>query len=64
MCATVITIPRLMSVIAVGLIAFGNCVVGAATRLGAWGLLATPAPASWFTWLSLSLLDDAEAGAA
>ncbi|AOO82829.1 MFS transporter [Bosea vaviloviae] len=60
--ATVIAIPLLMVVIAVGLVVFGGWVVGAAVLLGAWGLLATPAPVGWFTWLSLSLPEDAEAG--
>lgn len=60
--ATVIVIPVLMAAIALGLIVFGGWLIAAGVLLGAWGLFATPAPVGWFTWLSQSLPEDAEAG--
>jgi predicted MFS family arabinose efflux permease len=58
----VIAIPLLMAVIAVALIAFGGWLAGAALLLGAWGLIGTPAPVGWGTWLARTLPADAEAG--
>ncbi|HYD69308.1 MFS transporter [Azospirillum sp.] len=57
-----IVIPLLMAGIAVALIAFGGWVAGTALLLGAWGLIGTPAPVGWGTWLSRTLPADAEAG--
>ena len=62
MYGVVITIPLLMAVIAVALIAFGGWLPGAALLLGTWGLIGTPAPVGWGTWLSRTLPADAEAG--
>jgi predicted MFS family arabinose efflux permease len=59
---TVTAIPLLMAVIAVGLIAFGHSLAGTALLLGAWGLIGTPAPVGWGTWLSRILPKNAEAG--
>jgi predicted MFS family arabinose efflux permease len=58
----VIAIPLLMAVIALALSAFGGWLAGAALLLGAWGLIGTPAPVGWGTWLSRTLPADAEAG--
>lgn len=58
----VIAIPLLMALIAVALSAFGGWLAGAALLLGAWGLIGTPAPVGWGTWLSRTLPADAEAG--
>ncbi|MFP3541093.1 MFS transporter, partial [Pseudomonas sp. SIMBA_044] len=33
-----------------------------AVLLGLWGLVATPAPVGWWTWMARTLPDDAEAG--
>jgi predicted MFS family arabinose efflux permease len=57
-----IVIPLLMAGIAVALITFGGWVAGTALLLGAWGLIGTPAPVGWGTWLSRTLPADAEAG--
>jgi predicted MFS family arabinose efflux permease len=57
-----IVIPLLMAGIAVALISFGGWVAGTALLLGAWGLIGTPAPVGWGTWLSRTLPTDAEAG--
>jgi predicted MFS family arabinose efflux permease len=51
-----------MAGIAVALIAFGNWLAGTAFLLGAWGLLGTPAPVAWNTWLTRTLPEDAETG--
>ena len=58
----VVAIPLMMAAIAVALIAFGSWLPGAALLLGAWGLIGTPAPVGWGTWLSRTLPADAEAG--
>jgi predicted MFS family arabinose efflux permease len=62
MYGVMIAIPLAMAVIAVALIAFGSWLAGTAFLLGAWGLLGTPAPVAWNTWLTRTLPDDAEAG--
>jgi len=56
------TIPLVMALIALGLIAFGTSTVLVAILLVAWGLFGTAAPVGWGTWLSRYLADDAEAG--
>jgi predicted MFS family arabinose efflux permease len=58
----VIGIPLLMAALAVALVAVGGSLAGAALLLGAWGLVGTPAPVGWGTWLSRTLPADAEAG--
>ena len=58
----VIVIPLLMAGIAVALTVFGGWIAGTALLLGAWGLIGTPAPVGWGTWLSRTLPADAEAG--
>src|SRR5215213_9090373 len=62
MYGVMIAIPLAMALIAVALIAFGSWLAGTAFLLGAWGLLGTPAPVAWNTWLTRTLPDDAEAG--
>jgi predicted MFS family arabinose efflux permease len=59
---TLITIPLLMAIIAVLLIAFGDRSATTTVLLGFWGLFATSAPVGWWTWLSRTLPHDAEAG--
>jgi predicted MFS family arabinose efflux permease len=54
--------PLCMAVIAVALVGFGSDVWATAALLAAWGLIATPAPVAWGTWLTRTLPDDAEAG--
>jgi predicted MFS family arabinose efflux permease len=57
-----IAIPVAMAVIAVALIALGTSLAGTALLIGAWGLIGTPAPVAWNTWLTRTLPEDAEAG--
>jgi predicted MFS family arabinose efflux permease len=60
--SVLIAIPLLMAVITIALIAFGHSMVLVGLLLAAWGLIATSAPVGWFTWLSKTLPEDAEAG--
>lgn len=57
-----ITIPTLMSVIAVVLIPLGAWVVPVAVLLGLWGLMATATPVGWWSWIAQAMPHDAEAG--
>ncbi|WP_103311105.1 MULTISPECIES: MFS transporter [unclassified Pseudomonas] len=59
---TLIVIPLLMAVIAIALVGFGGSVTITTLLLGLWGLVATAAPVGWWTWLSRTLPEDAEAG--
>lgn len=60
--APLITIPILMSVIAVALIPLGPSVIPVAVLLGLWGLMATATPVAWWSWIAQAMPDDAEAG--
>ncbi|HEX7945090.1 MAG TPA: MFS transporter [Phenylobacterium sp.] len=60
--ATLIAPPIAMAALALALIAFGATPLAAATLLTLWGLISTPSPTAWWTWLSTSLPEDAEAG--
>ena len=60
--ATLIVAPLLMAALALGLIVFGNLALPTALLLAAWGLIGTAVPVAWWTWLSRTLPDDAEAG--
>ena len=62
MYGVMIAIPLAMAAIAIALIAFGTWLAGTAVLLGAWGLVGTPAPVAWNTWLTRTLPEDAEAG--
>lgn len=57
-----VAIPALMAGVALALAGFGSSFWMTVVLLAAWGLIATPAPVGWFTWLSQVLPDDAEAG--
>lgn len=59
---TLIVIPLLMAAIAIALVGFGGSITIATFLLGLWGLVATAAPVGWWTWLSRTLPEDAEAG--
>jgi predicted MFS family arabinose efflux permease len=59
---TLTLVPLLMAAIALALDLFSGWVVAIAMLLGLWGLFATSAPVGWWTWLSTTLPDDAEAG--
>jgi predicted MFS family arabinose efflux permease len=51
-----------MAGIALALVRMGNSTVLTTLLLGLWGLVATAAPVGWWTWLSKTLPDHAEAG--
>ena len=57
-----ITIPILMSVIALALIPLGAWVLPVAVLLGLWGLIATATPVGWWNWIAQAMPHDAEAG--
>jgi predicted MFS family arabinose efflux permease len=57
-----VAIPLVMALIALALLAFGSWLAATAVLLGAWGLVGTPAPVAWNTWLARTLPNDAEAG--
>lgn len=59
---TLITIPIMMSVIAISLIFFGTWPMMVAVLLGIWGFVGTAAPVGWWSWLARTLPNDAEAG--
>ena len=57
-----IAIPLGMAAIAIALTALGGWPLGVAVLLGGWGLIGTPAPVGWGTWLARTLPEEAEAG--
>jgi predicted MFS family arabinose efflux permease len=60
--ATLIVAPLLMAAIAMGLVAAGTMPLPTAALLALWGLVGTAVPVAWWTWVSRTLPDDAEAG--
>jgi predicted MFS family arabinose efflux permease len=60
--AVLVAIPLGMAAIAVALLGLGHALVPTMALLAAWGLVGTPAPVGWGTWLSRTLPEDAEAG--
>jgi predicted MFS family arabinose efflux permease len=60
--ATLIVAPLAMAAIALGLIAAGTLPIATAALLALWGLIGTALPVAWWTWLSRTLPEDAEAG--
>jgi predicted MFS family arabinose efflux permease len=59
---TLIIAPLAMAVIALCLVAVGTMPWATAALLALWGLIGTAVPVAWWTWLSRTLPDDAEAG--
>ncbi len=59
---TLTLIPLLMAGIALALIVLGDQALPVAALLAFWGLVATAAPAGWWTWIARALPDDAETG--
>ena len=51
-----------MSLLAICFIIFGSSLIGAFIIISLWGFFATSAPVAWWTWLSKTLPNDAEAG--
>jgi predicted MFS family arabinose efflux permease len=60
--ALLVALPVAMAVLALLLAGLGSWPIAAAGLLGLWGLFGTAAPVAWWTWLSRTLPDDAEAG--
>lgn len=59
--ATLIAAPVIMAGIALALIALGSIPLVTALLLGVWGFVGTALPVAWWTWLSRTLPEDAEA---
>lgn len=57
-----IGMPLAMAAFALGLIALGSSPFATGVLLTGWGLIGTAAPVAWWTWLSRTLPDEAEAG--
>jgi predicted MFS family arabinose efflux permease len=57
-----VALPLAMAVVALALVATGSSAFIVTALLAVWGLLGTAAPVAWWTWLSKTLPDDAEAG--
>jgi predicted MFS family arabinose efflux permease len=60
--AALIAAPLAMAVIAAALVVLGRSAAATAVLLAMWGLVGTAAPVAWWTWLSRTLPNDAEAG--
>lgn len=60
--STLIIAPLLMAAIAVTLAAAGTLPLPTSALLAGWGLIGTALPVAWWTWLSRTLPDNAEAG--
>ena len=60
--ATLVVAPILMGAIAVALTVAGTMPVPTTALLGLWGLVGTAIPVAWWTWLSRTMPDKAEAG--
>ncbi|WFU10319.1 MFS transporter [Rhizobium sp. CB3090] len=59
---TVTVVPLVLAAIGIGLTILGGSTTAVAVLLCLWGLVGTPAPVGWGTWLSRTLPEDAEAG--
>lgn len=57
-----ITVPIVMSAIAVALIPLGTWVLPVTVLLGVWGLIATATSVGWWNWIAQTMPHDAEAG--
>ena len=57
-----VVIPLGMAAIAISLVLLGHWPLATGALLAGWGLIGTPAPVGWGTWLSRTLPEDAEAG--
>lgn len=57
-----VAMPLLLAAIAAALIVFGSSAIATGALLALWGFIATAAPVGWWTWLSRTLPNDAEAG--
>jgi predicted MFS family arabinose efflux permease len=60
--ATLVLAPLAMAALALALVALGSLALPTTLLLGLWGFVGTALPVAWWTWLSRTLPDDAEAG--
>ncbi|WP_331115571.1 MFS transporter [Archangium sp.] len=60
--AVLVGAPLAMALVALALVVFGHSLLATAGLLALWGLIGTAAPVAWWTWLSRTLPNDAEAG--
>lgn len=60
--ATLTFAPLAMAAVALALIVAGSLPLPTGALLALWGLIGTAVPVAWWTWLSRTLPDDAEAG--
>lgn len=60
--AALLAPPLAMAALAIALIGLGASPMVTAALLALWGLISTPSPTAWWTWLSKTLPEDAEAG--
>ena len=59
---TLAAIPAILACLAVALALFGTSLWITAVLLAVWGLVATAAPVAWWSWLTQTMPNDAEAG--
>jgi predicted MFS family arabinose efflux permease len=57
-----VAMPLAMAAIAVALALLGSSTLAVAALLALWGLVGTAAPVAWWTWLTRTIPQDAEAG--
>src|SRR4051812_31617089 len=60
--AALVAIPLVMASVAGALTIFGASAAMTTVLLGMWGLVGTAAPVGWWTWLSRTLPENADAG--
>ena len=60
--ALLIAMPVAMALIAAGLVVVGSSPLAVAGLLVLWGMIGTAAPVAWWTWVSQTLPEEAEAG--
>lgn len=59
---TLVTIPVIMALIGLTLMALGTSLPAVVILLGLWGFVATAAPVGWWNWVAEAMPDNAEAG--
>lgn len=59
---TLLVMPILLGLVALGLIRWGHQALPTGALLALWGCIGTAAPVAWWAWLARALPDDAEAG--
>ncbi len=60
--ATLVVLPGVMALVAIALALFGASLPVTIVLLAIWGFAGTAAPVAWWTWLSRTVPDAAEAG--